>query len=106
MKNTELEKRLPELSYVVVKDAAPGDRIGIIKRGESGYHRTDYDRGNRTDGDIALIVDKLNEGLGVTKQQAAAMYFGSLFSFAAPGADPSRYDETGRLQAPAKTKAA
>lgn len=99
-----LKDLLPELSYVFVEDAEPGKRIGIIKRGESGYHLTDYDRANRTNQDASQIVDNLNGRMKVSKAQAAAMYAGSLFSWNIPAADPRKYDEDGKLRRPSRQK--
>jgi hypothetical protein len=33
----------PEFCYVVVPGAAPGKRIGIVKRGKKGYYLTNFD---------------------------------------------------------------
>ena len=56
------------------------DSTVLIKRGMVGYFETQYPSGD---------ADRLNEELGVTKVQAKAMYFGSLWGFHTPGADPS-----------------
>ncbi len=37
----------------------------------------------------------LNEAMGVTKTQEAAMLFGSTYGWDKPGADPKYYDEHG-----------
>ena len=41
-------------------------------------------------------ADKLNEQIGVTRAQAAAMLAGSMFGWAGPGADPANYDAQGQ----------
>lgn len=40
-------------------------------------------------------VDLLNDSIGVSKAQAAALIFGSMFGWNCPGADPETYDEHG-----------
>lgn len=76
----------------------------ILKRGETGYWPTEGyklgDRGSITTWDA--FADLLNERMGVTKGQRAAMEAGSLFGWHVPGANPDHYDAaTGRLrQAP------
>jgi len=41
-------------------------------------------------------ADAINEQIGVTRAQAAAMLAGSMFGWACPGADPANYDEQGK----------
>ena len=43
-----------------------------------------------------LKPPKLNEQIGVTRAQAAAMLAGSMFGWACPGADPANYDAQGQ----------
>lgn len=59
-----------------------------IKRGEKGYWPL-------PDG---MTVECINEIFSATAAQIAAMEIGSLFGWDVPGADPSRYDETGKPQ--------
>ena len=42
-------------------------------------------------------ADSLNQILGVSKAQQAAMMCGSMISWAIPAARPDRYDENGKL---------
>lgn len=71
---------LPEFCYV----AAEGKTV-IVKNGEAGYYDLDYKE--------QRSPEEMNVGIGVTKQQAAALYGGSLFGFHTLAADVSRYDE-------------
>lgn len=79
--------KLPDLCYSVHIES--GDTV-VLKKGEKGF----YDTGYGAQGDA--VVDRLNERLGVTRQQRAAMELGSLVGFHAPGADPDRYDANGK----------
>lgn len=88
---------LPEKCFVYVEST---DEIGIVTRGETGYIPT----GQRPIGvSMREGVDKLNETLGVTKAQAAAMYAGSLFGWGVPAADPASYDDEGRPLKPERS---
>lgn len=81
---------LPDACYVKMPYTdAEGIEVGIVKRGEKGYYKTPYS------GDE---VDNMNEMLGVTKSQAAAMYAGSMFGWDVPAANPALYDENGQFK--------
>lgn len=58
----------------------------LIKRGENGYYQTADQR----------PADDLNAKIGVTKNEAEAMFVGSMFGWNVPGARPEIYDENGR----------
>ena len=86
-----IRSTLPETCYNVL----PGsDEIIIVKKGESGYYRTDKYGHDRAQ--ALAIVDECNEIGGVNKAQAAAMLAGSMFGWHIPGADPKNYDEQGK----------
>ena len=96
MNAKEITNTLPEKCFVYVEST---DAIGIVTRGESGYILT----GQWPHGvSMREGVDALNEALGVTKAQAAAMSAGSLFGWAIPAADPANYDADGRPIKPGK----
>lgn len=85
-----LRSSLPEKCFAALKST--GETI-IIDRGEKGYTPT----GQRPEGVSGQEgADALNEQIGVTKAQAAAMLAGSMFGWACPGADPANYDAQGR----------
>ena len=90
-----LRSSLPEQCYVYLPTT---QEIGIVKKGEAGYYRSDLSTVYGEDGQD--FVDELNHSGGVTKAQAAAMSAGSMFGWAAPVADPANYDEQGRLIKP------
>jgi hypothetical protein len=79
-----------DLCYVVVPGAAPGKRIGIVKRDERGYYLTDYDQetssGFMSDQWIKDFVAEMNDKLGVTAAQPDGMLTGSMFGWDVPGA--------------------
>lgn len=91
-----LMDRLPEHSFAIDRTAAPGERIIRIKRGELGYYKTDLDSADYPMDDVIRRVDRYNERLGVSAEQAAAMQHGSMFGFDTPGADPQKW--VGRCQ--------
>ena len=86
-----MRSTLPDNCYCVL----PGsDEIIIVKKGESGYYRTDKYGHDRAQ--ALAIVDECNEIGGVSKAQAAAMLAGSMFGWHTPAADPKNYDEQGK----------
>lgn len=104
-KNTKEQKAaesmssLPEQCYIYL---LVENKIGIVKRGESGYR----------DSMLSLVygksgqefVDKLNEQNGITKAQSEAMKAGSMFGWHTPAADPKNYDENGKPIKPKRNK--
>ena len=86
-----MRSTLPDSCYCVL----PGsDEIIIVKKGESGYYRTDkygHDRADALD-----IVDDCNRIARITKAQSEAMLAGSMFGWDTPAADPKNYDEQGQ----------
>ena len=79
---------LPELCYSVHEST--GELI-VIKRGECGYHQTDYSTDDKERN--VELADHLNEKLGVNMWQRQAMEVGSICGWDVPGADPAKYLE-------------
>lgn len=71
--------------------------IGIIRKGESGYYKTDIleCNGIKTNDEAAAFVDELNEDLGLTKGEVKAMEHGSMFGWDTPAADPENWNDDG-----------
>ena len=86
-----LRSSLPEQCYGVLPDT--GELI-IIKKGESGYYRTDIAATGKEE--TRALADEYNGKAGVSKAQAAAMLAGSMFGWQVPAADPKNYDENGQ----------
>ena len=84
----KIAEGLPEICYSVHEST--GELI-VIKRGECGYHQTDYST-NDKEQNIEL-ADRLNEKLGVDMWQRQAMEVGSICGWDVPGADPAKYQE-------------
>ncbi len=85
-----LRSSLPEQCYVFVQTE---NCVGIVKKGESGFYRTDI-RGGKPSETNAL-VNEMNKKLGLSKGQAEAMKAGSMFGWDTPAADPKSYDKNG-----------
>lgn len=90
-----LRSSLPEQCYIYLPTTG---EIGVVKKGESGYFRTDL-AGGEPDA-MKDLVDSMNRKLGVTKAQAEAMKAGSMFGWQTPAADPKNYDYTGKQLKP------
>lgn len=86
-----LRSSLPEQCYVYLPTS---QEIGIVKKGEMGYYRSDLSPVYGESGQE--FVDELNRQGGVNKAQAAAMLAGSMFGWQVPGADPKNYDDNGQ----------
>ena len=94
-----LRSSLPEQCYVYLPTS---NEIGIIKKGKTGYYKTDLTNG--VPGEMKELADSMNRKLGVTKGQAEAMKTGSMFGWKVPAADPKNYDENGKLVKPKRNK--
>ncbi|AMK23219.1 MULTISPECIES: hypothetical protein [Sphingomonadaceae] len=75
--------RLPEMCAAFLPSS--GEPI-VIKRGEPGYWPLPE----------GMTADRINATFDASPAQIAAMLAGSMFGWHVPGADPGRYDETGR----------
>ena len=85
-----LRSSLPEQCYVFVQTE---NCVGIVKKGESGFFRTDIQGGKPSE--TNALVNEMNEKLGLTKDQTEAMKAGSMFGWGTPAADPKSYDKNG-----------
>ena len=90
-----LRSSLPDHCYVFIETES---EIGMIRKGDSGYYRTDLSVRDNEDG--RSYVNNLNQKLGVSKAQAEAMKAGSMFGWSVPAADPAHYDAQGRAIKP------
>lgn len=85
-----LRSSLPEHCYIYLPTT---NEIGIVKKGEMGYYRTDLATTDR-DRNREMVKDANQRG-GVTKAQEEAMKYGSMFGWHTPAADPNNYDDNG-----------
>ena len=83
--NTANLCKLPPLCYILLPSTL---ETVMVKRGESGIHSPLYD----------ASPDELNNMIGITPQQAAAMECGVLRGWDSPSVDPDVYDDRGRLK--------
>lgn len=86
---TKIAAGLPEMCFV--PHPYEHDTFICLTRGQAGYNETTvYTQAH---------ADALNAKLGgVSKAQIAAMEAGSMFGWDVPGADPTHYDENGRMR--------
>lgn len=82
------KNNLPDFCFA---DNDIDNTIVIIKNGVEGYipYENNFQK---------LSVDELNESIGVSKAQAAAMKTGSMFGWNVPGANPDFYNEDGSFK--------
>lgn len=78
--------RLPETCFSTLPGT--GELI-ILKRGERGYYRSDWNTGDAAEN--RKIADFHNHRRGIAPVQVMAMQIGSTCGFDAPGADPQSY---------------
>ena len=88
----EVYEGLPELCYSYLRNT--GELI-VLKRGESGYYRTDCPTGSIES--AKALMEQNNQRLGVSRAQAAAMEVGAMFGWHVPAANPECYDENGEF---------
>ena len=71
--------------------------IGVIKKGETGYYKTDIleCNGIKTPDEAKELINELNENLGLTKGEVKAMEHGSIFGWDTPAADPNNWCDDG-----------
>lgn len=84
---SKLFAKLPEMCYSVLNTT---NEIIVVKRGETGYYRTDYEPAKDRKA-AEEWCDLLNERLEVTKVQRKAMEIGSMWGWDVPGANPDCY---------------
>ena len=85
-----LRSSLPEKCFAALETS---EEMILIEKGKPGYtHSGMIPEGGQEKHEAA---DALNDAMGVTKAQAAAMLAGSMFGWDAPAADPANYDEKG-----------
>ena len=96
----EIPPELPERCFTITPSSGELILIEKYKKGygQCGFSTLNPER-NRKE------ADRLNEGIGVTPQQEAAMLGGSLFGWSTPAAKIASYDVRGNPIAHAKTKA-
>lgn len=88
-----LRSSLPENCFSTLPST--GEMI-TIKRGEQEYQVLSSESVLRTPEERRNYIEKLNERVGISKAQEAAMLAGSMFGWAVPAADPKNYDENGQ----------
>lgn len=85
-----MRSSLPEQCYEYIEFF---NKIGIINKGKYGF--VDSKAGVSDPSENKRIVNELNDKLGVTLSQRAAMSSGALFGWETPLANPQNYNEKG-----------
>lgn len=83
MKNPNYDK-LPDSCWGVLKET---NEIIIIKKGETGYYKTDYLPAKSLEA-AEEWCNEINERMGVSKEVRKAMEAGSMWGWDSPGANP------------------
>ena len=89
-----IRSSLPERCFTVLQTTGA---VVAIERGKQGYFPTDNGGDPETARKAATL---LNQKLGVSKAQEAAMAAGSMFGWDTPAADPKNYDAEGNALKP------
>jgi hypothetical protein len=76
--------KLPDFCYSILQST---QELIVVKRNEKGYFSTSFGKTTQA------AVEHMNQMLGVTKSEALAMEFGSMFGWDKPGADPALYED-------------
>lgn len=63
---------LPESCFIFVH-ATPGDRVGLVTRGKSGFLITSIDQKDLTDHEVNVLVNSLNSARGINPHTAHRM---------------------------------
>jgi hypothetical protein len=79
------------LCYTVILGNKPGERIGIVKYGETGYYLTDFDNPSMTLEDCKTFVADRNKRLRLPEDVAESMQYASVFGWDAPIADRAKH---------------
>lgn len=87
-----MRNELPETCFATLPSTG---KLIILKRGETGYFRSDWDTGNKADNE--KLAEWHNHRCGITPAQVKAMQAGTMFGFDAPGADPQIYFDEAHL---------
>ena len=85
---------MSDLCYTYIKTR---NEIGVIRRGETGYYKTDIAECNKI-GNVAdgmAFVEELNQSLGLTLGEVRSMEAGSMFGWECPAADPAHWNDDG-----------
>lgn len=71
--------------YTVVLGNPVGQNVGLIKEGETGYYKTDFDFGDEESAKV--MVRKMNSIRGISEEVQLAMEIGSMVGFDSPACD-------------------
>ena len=80
-------EQLPDWCYVAIPSNPPGEKVGRVKWGHTGYWPAP-EIAAMDDDDACRQVRMANAERGVTPLQELCMSNGSLFGWDVPGADP------------------
>ncbi len=78
---TQMEHNLSKLPDICYSRLPSTGQSILLKKGEAGYWPTEF----------PVNVEERNALIGVSKEQAEAMFAGSMFCWGSKGADPDTY---------------
>lgn len=88
----EAERQLPDFCYGI---APHSGAVVQLRKGEQGRYPCEYSSEDKEYNRV--IASQLNDHMGVSPRQAAAMLHGSLFGWTTIGADPLNYTLDGSM---------
>jgi hypothetical protein len=78
-----------DMVYVVIPEAEPGKRIGMVQYNESGYYWTEIDEQASTLAQVEEKVKRMNDRLQVPADVVESMFAASIFGWHTPAAEPA-----------------
>lgn len=96
----EQAQPLPDICYSILPSSGA---LIVIEKGKSGYCPCDLSAPHREQNEMTAA--RFNRRLGVTPQQEAAMFHGSMFGWKTRGARTDSYDLAGKPLVPPAAQA-
>lgn len=82
--------KLPDFCYTMLPANNLGERIGMVRAGESGYYKADWNHQDSPSWSLEELeanVRMMNDEIGVSAEEQSAMEYGSMFGWEVPAAN-------------------